>query len=75
MGNLSENRRGVAIYVREDISAEKCEPLNNLPCKESSGCKLRINRNEKLLNGGFNKSPSSDIENHENLFNSFLMTM
>lgn len=67
-GNVTENCRGVFIYVKEGIPADACEIMNNMEFQESTWCELRLNRRDKVLIGGIYKSPNTSIENHFKLF-------
>ena len=64
IGNVSDNSRGVVIYVRDGLNADYCSILTNSDFKESVWCEVRINKMEKLLIGGIYKSPNSDVANH-----------
>ena len=61
IGNVSDNSRGVVIYVRDGLNADYCSILTNSDFKESVWCEVRINKMEKLLIGGIYKSPNSDV--------------
>ena len=59
IGNVSDNSRGVVIYVRDGLNADYCSILTNSDFKESVWCEVRINKMEKLLIEGI-----YDVANH-----------
>lgn len=65
--DIKEEARGVVIYVKHDIPVDYCKDLRKNKFKESIWCEIRV-QDETLLLGAIYKSPSSDRENHEKLF-------
>lgn len=59
IGNVSDNSRGVVVYVRDGLNADYCSILTNSDFKESVWCEVRINKMEKLLIEGI-----YDVANH-----------
>ena len=65
---VKEHSRGVVIYVKDAISADYYEILNDNEVCESVWCTLRI-KTVNILMGGIYKSPSSNLDYHKNLNN------
>ena len=66
-GKINDNVRGVAIYVKDCISAEYCKSLESDAFSESVWCEISLQNSDKLLVGAVYKSPSSGLENHTKL--------
>lgn len=64
-----EGHRGVALYIKNEISATRVHLDTNY--EESVWAKCKLNKTDKLLIGVIYRSPNSSEENNERLNDSF----
>lgn len=65
--NLDEEGRGVCIYTSKLLKATICEQFDVKSSRETILIECKLNGLDKLLIGGFYRSPNSNNENNENL--------
>ena len=63
-----KSRRGVVIYVKDIISAERRDNLSDSNFLESVWVDVNINKQDKILIGGIYRSPIFEHDNTQILF-------
>ena len=66
--NVMKSSRGVVIYVKDIISAERRNNLSDSNFLESVWVDVNINKQDKILIGGIYRSPNSEHDNTQILF-------
>ena len=66
--NVMKSSRGVVIYVKDIISAERRDNLSDSNFLESVWVDVNINKQDKILIGGIYRSPNSEHDNTQILF-------
>ena len=63
-------KRGVALYILQELNAQECDILNNTEFEESVWCHIQRGE-QRVLIGNIYRSPNSDATNNENLLSIF----
>ncbi|XP_006820153.1 uncharacterized protein LOC102801174 [Saccoglossus kowalevskii] len=67
-GTIKKHSRGVGIYAKHGLPITPCSEINEHCFKEHVWCKVQLNNGSNLLLGAIYRSPNSDDDNTELLF-------